>query len=574
MRITGILFILIILTSSVFAFSPKWINVNNIDADNGIYTIKGSDPFMVSQEITDTIPESKAYMKITLKTSSPVHIMIYWWQTGQPFSLTRQGSTVVQPSDKFQTVVIDLNKAGRFKGLNTYRFGLINPPVGLKFELQDIDFITYDQVPRTELIKQCEFRAYTSKLHYPYCQTSFDYQASMISRNYPEKRSSKILTTSIIDSEGKTIATQNQQYGIASIQQRKVLYGTFNFEKPLKPGKYILKAVSKDQMTDDIFSWDHIFSVQTKDAPFVYETPFKFVKDFSIIRDQQGLWHVFSITGDFIEGHAWDTEGNERTFSHGTSKDLRNWTYHNPVISISDETYPDGNGKFKDQNVWAPHVIYHKGLYYMFYTSVNSHISQSVSLATSKDLFNWTEHDKNPVFTLENLDWATWGRTHWSDGRDPAIFKDGDTFYMLTTAHSAIAEPRGILSVAESKDLIHWTNPQIALRYLAAMESSQIWKHKDKYFMTTSAHGQGTWISDRPDKGWKKLDFPRPPVQTMEKDVPTSASYAEEVFQLEDTDVIASLTWRHQGNTIYISKIIYDANGVPSGYESPFKLPK
>ena len=570
-RIAISLCIVVIFTSSAFAFQPKWLNTNSIETEQNIYTVNGPDPWMLSETIEQTIPEKNAYLQIKTKASMPAQIHLYWWEFGQTLDLSRFTSFAIPASDDFKTIIVDLNKTGLFKGLNAFRLGVPSPQ-GVKFEIQDIEFITSDQVPHNDLIKQCDFQCYTSKLHYASNQTIIDYQVSMLARNYPERRSSKILQASIVNSDGKTIATQYQQYGIADLQQRKILHGTFNFDKPLMPGKYILKTISTDQMTSEILSSEHTFSIQTKDAPFVYETPFKFVKDFSIIRDKDGLWHIFSITGDFIDGHAWVTAGHERTFSHGTSKDLRNWTYHKPVLSISDETFPDGNGKFKDRNIWAPHVIYHDGLYYMFYTSVNNYVCQSVSLATSKDLFNWTEHDKNPVFTLENLDWALWGRKQWSDCRDPAILKDGDTFYMYVTAHSPIKEPRGVVTVAESKDLFNWTNPQIAVRHLAAMESPQLWKQNGKFYMTTSAHGQGAWVSDHPTKDWKKSDFPRPPVQEFEKDVPTSPSYAEEVIRLEDGRlIIASLTWRHWGNTIYISEIQNDKDGKPIGYKSPFK---
>lgn len=570
--ITVLLCTIITFTSSVSAFQPKWLNTHSIEKEQDTYIVKGPDPFMVSETIEKTIPQQNAYLQIKTKASMPAQMHLYWWKTGQTLNLSRFASFVIPASDDFKTTIVDLNKTGLFKGLNTFRIGVASPQ-GVKFEILDIEFITSDQVPNDELIKQCDFNCYTSKLHYAHNQTVIDYQVSMLARNYPERRSSKILQASIVNSAGKTVATQYQQYGIADILQRKVLYGTFNFDKPLPPGKYTLKAISTDQMTSEMLSSKHIFSIQTKDAPFVYETPFKFVKDFSIIRDSNGLWHIFSITGDFIDGHAWVTAGHERTFSHGTSKDLRNWTYHKPVLTISDKTFPDGNGKFKDRNIWAPHVIYHDGLYYMFYTSVNSYVCQSVSLATSKDLFNWTEHDNNPVFTLENLEWALWGRTQWSDCRDPGILKDGNTFYMYVTAHSPTEDPRGIVAVTESKDLINWTTPQIAVRHLAAMESPQLWKQNGKFYMTTSAHGQGTWVSDRPDKGWEKTDFPRPPINEFEKDVATSSSYAEEVIRLEDGRlIIASLTWRHWGNTIYISEIQNNKEGEPISYKSPFSL--
>jgi len=574
MRTTSILLCtVIIFTSSVSAFQPKWLNTNSIEKEQDVYIVKGLDPWMVSETIQETIPKENDYLQIKIKASAAVQGYFYWWKINQTLNFSRHASFAIPASDDFKTIVVDLNKTGRFEGLNAFRFGVASHQ-GLKFEILDIEFITGDQAPEKELIKQCDFKCYTSKLHYAYNQTAIDYQVSFLTRNYPERRSSKILEASIVNAEGKTVACQYQQYGISDIQQRKVLHGTFRLDKPLTPGKYILKTISTDQMTSDTLSSEHIFAIQTKDAPFVYETPFKFVKDFSIIRDQKGLWHIFSITGDFVDGHDWIPAGNERTFSHGTSKDLRNWTYHKPVISITDETYPDGNGKYKDRNVWAPQVIYHNGLYYMFYTSINSYVCQSVSLATSKDLFNWTEHDSNPVYTLENLDWAAWGRAQWSDCRDPGIIKDGDTFYMYVTAHSPIEEPRGILAVAQSKDLLNWSDYQIAVRHIPSMESPQLWKQNGKFYMTTSAHGQGTWVSDHPTRGWKKAGFPRPPITSeFEKDVPTSPSYAEEVVRLEDGRlIIASLTWRLWGNSIYISEIQNDKDGQPIGYKSPFNI--
>jgi len=312
---------------------PKWLNTNSIIIVQDTYTVKGPDPFMVSETIQETIPKKNSYLQIKIKASAVVQGHFYWWKMGQVLNFSRYVSFAVPASDDFTTIVVDLNKTGRFEGLNAFRFG-VSSHQGLKFEILDIEFITRKQDPSKDLIKQCDFKCYTSKLHYASNQTAIDYQVSMLARNYPERRSSKILDASIVNAEGKTVARQYQQYGISDIQQRKVLHGTFRFDKPLMPGKYILKTTSTDQMTSDTLSSEHIFAIQTKDAPFVYETPFKFVKDFSIIRDQNGLWHIFSITGDFVDGHDWIPAGNERTFSHGTSKDLRNWTYHKPVISI------------------------------------------------------------------------------------------------------------------------------------------------------------------------------------------------------------------------------------------------
>ena len=91
--------------------------------------------------------------------------------------------------------------------------------------------------------------------------------------------------------------------------------------------------------------------------------------------------------------------------------------------------------------------------------------------------------------------------------------------------------------------------------------------------MTTSSTGAAVWKSKHPDKDWSEVDFPRPPVQTLEKYVPTSVSYAEEVAPFGANSLLmASITWRHWGNSIYISKIVTDNEGQPIRYESPFIL--
>jgi hypothetical protein len=153
------------------------------------------------------------------------------------------------------------------------------------------------------------------------------------------------------------------------------------------------------------------------------------------------------------------------------------------------------------------------------------------------------------------------------------VLADNGKFYLYVTAHIPEGTERGAVVVAESNDLFSWHNPRAALRDTPSMESPQVWKEKGHYFMTTSALGAGTFISDNPVTGWRKYDFPRPPIQQHEKFVPTSSSYAEEVCRLDDGSLImAGLTWRLWGNSIYIFKVCPDANGAPTSYKCPFAM--
>jgi hypothetical protein len=63
--------------------------------------------------------------------------------------------------------------------------------------------------------------------------------------------------------------------------------------------------------------------------------------------------------------------------------------------------------------------------------------------------------------------------------------------------------------------------------------------------------------------------FPRPDIASVEFHVATSPSYAEETVALPDGGILmASLTWRHWGNSIYFFRLRAEA-GVPVGYEKP-----
>jgi len=570
MRVIHFILIFSFAVNAFASVDVKWQHTNGIESKvKGFYSTTKDDPWLQSGIISAQLSPKKKYLLVEMATSKPITVELRWMNSENLFDSNCTVSFKINQINKPVLKAIDLDKFGTFNTLTNLRLDPGNN-AGLKFEIHKLKFVSVDEVPVNLLSEMIEFRGYTSKLHYLPGEL-IEYRVSLLSKNYPTHRSAKLLTVNVIDEKGKTVASHFQQYGLQEIYKVKEIYGVLNKDGKLKSGKYRLETISKDLQTGFKLKASHDFGVISDSDPYIYETPFKFVKDFTIIKDQKDTWHIFSITGDYIQGHDWMPDGNERTFSHGTSKDLRNWEYHKPVLSISDNDYPDGNGKYEDRNIWAPHVVFEDGIYYMYYTSINTHVSQSISLATSKDLFNWTKYDKNPVVTLEGSSWAYWKRDGWADARDPALFKDGDTYYMYFTVYAKNGD--GTIAVCSSKDMKNWTTPTIAAVGKPAMESPQVWKQDGNYYMTTSSTGAGVWKSNRPDKGWFEIDFPRPPVQTMEKYVPTSVSYAEEVAPLNnDEKIIASITWRHWGNTIYISKILTDKNGEPTGYESPFEL--
>ena len=161
------------------------------------------------------------------------------------------------------------------------------------------------------------------------------------------------------------------------------------------------------------------------------------------------------------------------------------------------------------------------------------------------------------------------------DARDPAVLVDGDKFYMYFTAHKKPVEGEhdGAVAVMESDDLFCWRTPQMAVEFKHALESPQVWKGGDQYYMVTSATGHGQWVSDNPVTGWKPAVFARPEISAFEKQVTSTGSYAEEVVRMDDgTLIMASCTFRYWGNSLYLFKVIEDETGKLVGYESPFEL--
>jgi len=569
--IAAVIFICSI-TQTAAPANCRWEQFHNINKTTAGWQTTGPDPWMASAILDKPVPPEDSYLLLELTTSRPTKMQLFWRKANQSWQAEHIINFNIPACSTPAIYAVDLGAMGTFQGTEAIRLDPANDK-GLTFQLKNLQFVPLSQVPAEKLPDLIQFRCFTSKLHYQPNQP-IEYRATLIARNYPNRQSSKILQARLYDANDTLVGSDLQHFGLLPTYQIKELHGSIHISKPLKPGRYRLRTTCTDQQTNLTLEASHTFGIHGTDDPYLYETPFKFVKDFSVIRDTEGLWHIFSITGELAAGHDWQLDGQERTFSHGTSRDLRHWNYHKPVLSISDATYPDGRGKYKNRNVWAPHVIRHKDTYYMFYTSVNEYVSQSISLATSPDLFHWQDYAQNPVFTLEDAGWALWRRDGWADCRDPMVLVDGNDFYLYVTAQAKKGHERGIVAVAHSNDLIHWDNPQIAVRGNIISESPQVWKEKGRYFMTTSSHGAATYVSEHPAVGWKRIDFPRPDIQKAERYVQTSGSYAEEVVRLKDGSLMmAALTFRYWGNSIYFFHVKTDDSGLPTGYESPFDLP-
>ena len=92
--------------------------------------------------------------------------------------------------------------------------------------------------------------------------------------------------------------------------------------------------------------------------PSVGEKEKWYINDHCFIRGGDGTWHLFGIT------HAEPSDAlDEDEFAHATSPALleRPWKKQPFALTVAPEA------PWKEEHLWAPHVVAHGGTYYMFY---------------------------------------------------------------------------------------------------------------------------------------------------------------------------------------------------------------
>jgi len=137
-----------------------------------------------------------------------------------------------------------------------------------------------------------------------------------------------------------------------------------------------------------------------------------------------------------------------------------------------------GPGMVKDwekDSIYQPWLVYHNGMYYNFYNAKEMpQWIEQIGLATSKDMYNWTRHEDNPVLRVSERD-----DTIANDGfdtqfaADAKVFWDKDHWVMF---YFGVGKGGAHIMVAFSKDLLHWVRDPTPL-YTAGENPSGLDKH-------------------------------------------------------------------------------------------------
>ncbi len=169
------------------------------------------------------------------------------------------------------------------------------------------------------------------------------------------------------------------------------------------------------------------------------------INDHCFVLGQDRTWHMYGITFERPKPPAVYPDSEHAIFwAHATAKTLLQEQWHKePFDMVIDES-------IDEVHLWAPHIILHEGLYYMYYCAGDpDNTKYKIHLATSENLWDWQRHPANPL-VIDGY-----------DARDPFILRVGDQWVMYYTATSKPEGGNHTVAAVTSTDLIHWSGKRV-----------------------------------------------------------------------------------------------------------------
>lgn len=191
----------------------------------------------------------------------------------------------------------------------------------------------------------------------------------------------------------------------------------------------------------------------------MFNLPEAWVWDFWVLDDGE-QFHLFFLYASRALKNP-DARHHRASIGHAVSSDLTNWARVTDTLVRSDAPAADDLATWTGSTIKGP-----DGLWYLFYTSATAAPGgsnvQTISYATSSDLFEWTKAP-GPILRADGRWYELLADQQWPDEafRDPWVLADpdGDGWHLLITARAnhGPADDRGVVGHATSPDLVTWT---------------------------------------------------------------------------------------------------------------------
>ncbi|MBQ2916249.1 MAG: glycoside hydrolase family 32 protein [Clostridia bacterium] len=203
-----------------------------------------------------------------------------------------------------------------------------------------------------------------------------------------------------------------------------------------------------------------------KDLKLHYKPAKGWVNDPNGLVYFKGYYHVF-----YQHSPNFEKPWNESMhWGHARTKDFVNWE-ELPVALFPDHEY-DSNG------CWSGTAIVKDDTLYLIYASV--YLSQTVSVAYSKDGINFQKYENNPVIDHYPPDGS-------ADFRDPAICCIDGTYYCVMASGNPEANAARLL-LYKSEDILNWNYVGIMKEWENAKitECPSFMQAGDKFLLSAS----------------------------------------------------------------------------------------
>lgn len=219
-------------------------------------------------------------------------------------------------------------------------------------------------------------------------------------------------------------------------------------------------------------------------------------EQFTIYKMPYAYDHAIIFNEDDKKWHLYGIEAGNKSFIHLTADSLtqRGWEKHEPFT-------------YKDEEIWAPHIIKHEDFYYMYYTNIGG--PREIRLAISKDLYTWEHYSEEPLFA-----WSSEDNPNLKN-KDPMVFWDDVNEQWIMYVTMMKDAKHWVVGYTTSNDLLNWSDYKICFdehTESPGVESPFVVKRGDYYYLTLSArntwpHGAQEFFKSKSPFKWEVKDL-------------------------------------------------------------------